>query len=121
MRTILLSLALLGPMQAAAMEPLHLLFAGCVGRYSAVIEHSWLVGEDPGEEQAHRLTFLSLYEATVPAGAARDALHHRVASKMAQASLLTVATFHDDPARAAAARRAATAQIGACSRMLLES
>ncbi|MEM1099938.1 MAG: hypothetical protein AAGH73_00210 [Pseudomonadota bacterium] len=121
MRTLLLALAGLAPVEAAAQDPLHLIFAGCIGRYSAAIEHSWVVGEDPGRFPADRLTFISLYEATVPEGAARAALHHRVASKMAQASLLTVARFHDDPTRAAAAGDAARAQIGACSRMLLES
>ena len=121
LRTLILALVCALPLKATAMEPLHMVFAGCLGRYSAEVEHHWLQNEAATEVAAHRLTFQSLYEANVPREAAREALHHRIAAKMAQAALLTTASFHDDPARAADARAIATAQISTCRRMLLES
>ncbi|MEO1704120.1 MAG: hypothetical protein AAFR53_08325 [Pseudomonadota bacterium] len=121
LRTLILALVCALPLKATAAEPLHMVFAGCLGRYSAEVEHHWLQNEDATEAADHRLTFQSLYEATVPRDAARDALHHRIAAKMAQAALLTTASFHHDPDRASTARSIATAQISSCRRMLLES
>lgn len=105
----------------AAGDALHQAFAGCVGRMSAEMEHAWLVGNDPTRIEADRLTFLSLLDATLPSGAERTALAHRIDAKMAQAALLTIGSFADDARRAEQARLRARYHLSHCRQMLLDS
>jgi len=100
---------------------LHLIFAECAGRHAAEVEHAYLLGREASLHAEQRLTFASLVEATLPAGEGPQTLHHRIAAKMAQARLLTLADFAHDAERAEAARRASTGYITSCSRLLLES
>lgn len=98
-----------------------MVFAGCVGRMSAEMEHAWLLGQDGEEALERRAVFLSLLEATSEPAQAREILAHRIASKMSQASLLTVATFGDDTERALRAAEVSQAQVAGCQRLLLDS
>ena len=102
-----------------------LAFAACAGRYSAEVEHDWLLApaEGPAAE-ARRDGFLALLDAVVP-----DAVHDgmpthlpmatRIEEKAAQAALLQRAAFHLDPLAADAARAAAERRIADCGTWLL--
>ncbi len=97
-------------------------FAGCAGRMSAQMEHAWLVNDPAAPDyEGQRLTFLTLLDATLAQGQERDALHHRIESKLAHASLLTIATFSDRPDRAKQARMRAKWHLMSCTEMLLDS
>ena len=89
---------------------------------SAEMEHAWLIN-DPAADQfeGQRRTFLSLLDATLAAGHARDALRRRIEAKMAHASLLSIATFGQRPIRAAEARRRAKWHLSVCMELLLDS
>lgn len=105
-----------------AHDGLHHVFAGCVGRLSAEMEHAWLVGSAEADALAdQRLVFLSLLEATTSPEHARTTLSYRIEVKMAHASLLTQATFHGDTPRARAADDMAFAHLSACRRLLLDT
>lgn len=85
------------------------------------MEHAWLLGQDAEDIEAARLTFLSLLDATLPAGQERDALARRIDSKMAHASLLTIGTFSQTPQHADRARLRAQWHLSHCRDMLLDS
>ncbi len=91
---------------------LAMVFSSCAGRYSATVEHAWLVGAESGPAEARRNAFSSLVDAL--SGDARQAMAWRVAAKAAQAALWSAATFRSD----AAAGRAAQAYLAACDRLL---
>lgn len=101
-----------------------LIFAECLGRFSAEREHGWLVGNaDEATETMHDF-FADLLESVRPA--ARDAgmsdaqiLHHRITAKMAQARLLTASAFHHDPRQRTGARIMARRQLTGCETLLL--
>jgi len=97
-------------------------FAECAGRYSAEMEHAWLIG-DPAAVQfeRQRSAFVSLLEATMPADAGRAVLHYRIDVKLAHAALLQQASFSRDERRAARARSAAQSRVSVCRRLLLGS
>ena len=102
-----------------------LAFAACAGRYSAEVEHDWLLhpAESPAAE-ARRDAFLALLDAVAP-----DAIHDgvpphllmatRLEEKAAQAALLQRAAFHTDPLAADAALAAAERRIAACGGWIL--
>ncbi|MEM1232826.1 MAG: hypothetical protein AAGH70_01740 [Pseudomonadota bacterium] len=115
----LVSLGLPGSAQATG--TIDTVFAGCVGRMSAEMEHAWLMGEDSENAAEHRAVFLSLLEATMIQERARDLLAHRIAAKMSQASLLTVASLSGDENRAQRAEELSRAQVASCTRLLLDS
>ena len=123
MKTCLITgtLIFITAVQAAAGSPLFQQFAGCVGRMSAEMEHAWLLN-DPAADAiaAQRLTFLSLLDATMPAGHERDALAARIDAKMAQATLLTAATFGTSSDRVTHARNRAAWHVRVCREMLLD-
>ncbi|MEX0339551.1 MAG: hypothetical protein AB3N11_10975 [Arenibacterium sp.] len=105
---------------AAASDEIYNVFAGCAGRFSAEMEHAWLMGDAAADEyESQRHTFISLTEAAIPAEKTRAVLHHRLDHKLAHASLLTIATFGQDDRRARAARSAAKAYRQACEQLLL--
>ena len=95
-------------------------FAGCVGRFSALMEHQWLMS-DPAADQteAERRAMLGLIEAILPADEARHAMHLRLIAKAAHARLLQRATFNDDPEDATWALTRAEAEIGQCRALML--
>lgn len=96
----------------AAADDLLRLFADCAGRYSAEIEHGWLV--DPAQSvglQHRRDQFADLAAAL---GNGTQAMGWRVAAKAAQRGLLMQATFAENEQAA----RAALAARTACDRLL---
>lgn len=88
----------------ATADPLLRTFSVCAGRLSAVMEHQWLTDGPASEGTARsRAAMLSLVESVLPPDQAPRALHWQIEAKVAQAALLTRATFAGDPV---AARRA---------------
>lgn len=95
-------------------------FATCTGRLSAQMEHQWMF-DGPGSErtEAQRAAMISLLEATMPPDAGRDILARRIDAKMAQAALLTRATFNADTDDARRAGHLAQVRIAECTSLLL--
>jgi hypothetical protein len=94
-------------------------FAGCAGRYSAEMEHAWLMGDPEGDAlQAQRSAFVSLLEAATPVGQERSVLAYRIDTKMAHASLLTLATFADNERQAERARLLSQQHLAQCRALL---
>lgn len=97
-------------------------FAECVGRFSAQMEHAWLMAEPTAETlEDRRSVFLSLLDATQAVESKKVYLQYRIAAKHAHARLLSHADFHTDARRQRLARRLAQAQISSCSQLLLDS
>lgn len=65
--------------------------------------------------------FVSLLEATMNENQAKQILAHRIASKLSQSSLLSVASFSRDTERATRAAELRQTEIANCRRLLLES
>ena len=107
--------------QSVMADDLFKTFAGCAARFSAAMEHAWLLGEDAQELTSSRGTFVSMLEATLPADRSAEALNYRVAVKMAQATLLTTASFSDDAEKANRARQLSEQYLASCRRLLLDS
>lgn len=105
---ILISQAL--PLRADALP----LFAACTGRFSALIEHQWLMGEPSEPAMAEREAMLGLLDA---AGGGQQAMALRIEAKAAEAALLRAATFGPESRRPWAAARA-KALIADCRRLL---
>ncbi len=97
-------------------------FATCAGRFSAEMEHAWLVYDERAEEYEHRRgQFIDLLNAIVPQDQLRATLHLRVDAKMAHAQLLSQASFSEDADRSAWAIRRAKSEIDYCAGFLLDS
>ena len=100
--------------QTLSADPLYL-FATCTGRFSALIEHQWLVS-DPASDQTARLrsAMIDLVEAASPAGPAPQVMQWRLEAKVATAGLLQRAHFGPTPQQKALANRQIAALIGTC-------
>lgn len=86
-------------------------FAVCAGRFSALMEHQWLVDGPASEQTArHRAAMLSLVDAVQSNGNAVQAMHWRVSAKVAHAGLLSRAHFAQD----AVAARQSDALLQGC-------
>jgi hypothetical protein len=125
LRTLLLSSLLVAlPLVPAARantgSDLVTTFAGCVGRFSALMEHQWLFS-DPAADQteAERSAMIGLMEAILPAEEASQAMHVRLTSKVAHARLLRRAAFNADSEDATWAVARAEAEIGQCRALML--
>ncbi|WP_168797940.1 hypothetical protein [Pacificoceanicola onchidii] len=98
-------------------------FASCLGRFSAAMEHEWLMGRDGADALESRRLFESLLEAVQPDARAEglsgsDILHLRIEAKFAQARLMQLAAFSDDDRRARHARLRATHLLGNCQSLV---
>lgn len=72
-------------------------FSVCAGRYSALVEHQWLVDGPASEVSARqRDSLLALIEAVQGPGQHATALNWRISAKVAQAALLARAHFGRD-------------------------
>lgn len=97
-------------------------FASCAGRFSAELEHAWLIDTARSDQIAQRRRhFVDLLEASVPPDRQRRALGLRIEAKAAHARLLRQATFSGDADRARWAVHRARAEIAYCTGFLLES
>lgn len=94
-------------------------FASCAGRYSAMMEHAWLM-ESPraGDYERMRETFITLLEA-IDGGPGKVRLHRRVDAKFAQASLLHLATFSLEPEIAERAEEQVESHLAFCRGLVL--
>ena len=80
-------------------DPLLREFAICTGRYSALVEHQWLVDGPASEVSARQRDNLwALAEAVVGPGQAATAMNWRIEAKVAQKALLDRAWFAADRA-----------------------
>lgn len=122
MRTLLCAatLSLSTAFGALADVSLAQVFASCAGRYSAEMQHAWLVdGSQAAEFKGKRDVFVSLTEASASNEAVSQLLNNRIEAKHAHAQLLTTAQFQTDRRRANAAMRMASHHISACRQLLL--
>lgn len=105
--------------QAAAGQDVVRIFASCAGRFSAQMEHEWLLS-DPAADRtgAERDRMIGLLETLTAPGVGR-ALDLRIEAKQAQTALLTRATFNRDRGDAHWARQRAETEIAACRSLLL--
>lgn len=94
----------------ATADPLLREFAVCAGRFSALVEHQWLV-DGPTSDAAARTrdSLLALVEAVEGPGMAATAMGWRIEAKVARKALLTQAHFARD---AVAERRSREALAG---------
>ena len=73
----------------AQAEPLAYIFATCTGRFSAELEHAWLMGNPETESIAHRRAqFEDLLYAVATDGEHRNLLNRRINAKQAHAQIL---------------------------------
>ena len=111
-----------GAYQAAQAMPttqLSYQFAGCAGRMSAELEHSWMFQEaahDTFEREMHHFT--DMVEALAPSDGSA-VLHYRIETKFAHANLLQQAAFGSDPNLSQRARVQAELHLSTCRNLLL--
>lgn len=118
-KTMALAGLLAGITAPAQAEPLELTFATCTGRFSALMEHQWLLPHPELEQTTRRrAAMIALLEAVMPEGTGRAVLARRIEAKHAQAVLLTRAVFNEDAADARWAAARAEAQIASCAALL---
>jgi len=111
-----------GYTQAQANDDIAFTFAECAGRFSAEMEHAWLLN-DP-VSRAHkqdRATFVTLADASLAPNQGREMLNHRIAVKFAHAALLQQASFGTRAHRAKKARKVADGHLSTCRTLLLRS
>lgn len=83
-----------GPAQA---DPLLREFAVCAGRFSALVEHQWMVDGPASDASAGtRDSLLALVEAVEGPGMAATVMGWRIEAKVAQKALLQRAHFAKD-------------------------
>jgi len=122
LKTFLVLLIVLPMPGRAAEDPLVSVFAACAGRFSAELEHAWLMQDERAFEFEHRLAqFIDLLNATVPRDRQRHALYLRIEAKMAHAQLLSQASFSGNADRSLWAVHLARSEIDYCTGFLLES
>lgn len=106
---------------ATALDDLTREFAYCAGRYSAEMEHSWLIGDPSADEQAERrASFVALLEAIMPEESGPSVLDHRISAKVAHAALLARASFAEDTETRDQSRVRAARLIRSCDGFLLQ-
>lgn len=108
-----------GPATATALPKV---FAACTGRFSAELEHAWLMQTGDAEAlEMRRARFEDLLEAVASIGMRSALLDQRIKAKSAHAHILNLAQFARDPDTARWAKRRAEVEIGYCESFLLES
>ncbi len=106
---------------AQALDDLTREFAYCTGRYSAEMEHSWLINDPAAEEQeARRANFVALLDAVVTPDTGVAILNHRISAKAAQAALLARASFAEDMTIRQQSRAQASLLLESCDGFLLQ-
>ncbi|WP_089278286.1 hypothetical protein [Antarctobacter heliothermus] len=97
------------------------IFATCLGRASAEMEHSWLIGGGADAAQDRRALFEMLLDTVASRSGipGPELLDMRIRAKFAQAHLLQIATFHTDPDRKRRADAAARRAQRPCAALIL--
>ena len=121
-RALLVALVLAAPATGTAApgepgDPVAL-FATCAGRYSAEMEHRWLIGHDAAEITRPRRAMIDLVDAVRTPDQGPRVLAWRVEAKVAQAMLLQRAEFNTDPADAGRARDLARLALSQCRALI---
>jgi hypothetical protein len=102
----------------AGADPLTRMFAVCTGRYSALVEHQWLVDGPASESSARQRDSLwAVVEAVALPEEAKAALAWRIEAKVAQRALLDRALFNGD----AAAEKRSAQLLQACADLIGQS
>lgn len=96
------------------------LFATCAGRLSALMEYQWMF-DGPASERtkARRADMIDMLDAVRPMDRRHEVLAMRIDAKVAQAALLTRATFNRDPIDMQRAKRLARQRVEDCTGVLL--
>lgn len=121
LKRLALAISACAALPSHAMTPIDLPyeFATCAGRYSAMMEHAWLMRLPEAETYAKmRSAFISLLEATDD-GPEKIRLGQRIDAKVAQANLLRTATFQSDADLARMAREQSDLSLAMCRRLVL--
>ncbi|MDA7428661.1 hypothetical protein PGB28_09335 [Primorskyibacter aestuariivivens] len=96
------------------------MFAICAGRLSALMEHQWMFDGPASEQTAlQRAHMIDMLDAVRAPNSGREVLAMRIEAKMAQAALLTRATFNADPRDKTRAARLALQRVRECTGVLL--
>lgn len=120
LKTLLVLLVVVPLTCRAAEDPIVATFAACTGRFSAELEHAWLMRDaDAPAIERRREGFVDLLNAVLGSDRRPAALNLRLQAKVAHAALLSNAAFSGDPARSARARRRARSEIDYCTGFLL--
>ena len=102
----------------ATADPLLREFSVCAGRYSALVEHQWLMDGPASEASAgKRDSLLALIEAVEGPGQHEAALSWRINAKVAQKALLQRAYFGRD----AVAKKRSAQLLQACADLIGQS
>lgn len=102
----------------ATADPLVRDFAVCAGRFSALVEHQWLVDGPASEASARqRDSLVSLVEAAAGPEQASTVLAWRIDAKVSHKRLLERAWFADDPL----ARMRSAQLLQACADLIGQS
>lgn len=101
-----------------AADPLLRDFSVCAGRYSALVEHQWLVDGPASDVSADRRdAMLELVAAVMPQDMAKTAMGWRIEAKVAQRALLDRAFFALD----SAAEKRSAQLLQACADLIGQS
>lgn len=121
LKTLCLSLSLVGlAPQARADESLLRQVSECVGRFSAQMEHLWLVQDGaPDVIERQRAHLIDILETLTTTENATRVLAGRIDAKVAHASLLSRATFSGDSRISAWAAARAEDNIRLCGDIVL--
>ena len=120
-RTILVLIFCLtatGP--ASARQDLLYTFATCAGRYSALMEHQWLMSDPAADRtEAERAQMISILDSVMTPETAAETLNIRIDAKLALATLLSRAAFNRDTRDSVWAMQRAETLMGACRALML--
>ncbi len=116
---LVLGIMLGGPSAATTLPQV---FASCTGRFSAELEHAWLMQTADAEVLELRRAHFEEMLASVTKNEMRSSLlDQRIKAKSAHAHILSMAQFARDPDIVRWARHRAKVEIGYCESLLLES
>lgn len=101
-----------------------LMLATCQARYTAVLEHTWLMRGDPAAARMRRDLFAAMLDATVRNAPDTSQLEHKlllhkISQKRAASALLNTAWFGTDPRRSRIALGLITGHLASCDNVLI--
>lgn len=109
------------PVARAEQAEFAMTVAGCVGRFSAEVEHAWLLqGDQTSILERQREALLSILAAVEANVSQRALLLHRIDVKLAHAALLAASTFGRDKTRALWAQKQSHNYKDRCAGLILD-
>ena len=99
-------------------------FATCIGRYTALRDFGWLIGNANPVAETRRALFEDLLEAVLDDAqqdglSGPELLNMRIAARLAQSRLLSLAQLEPGNTRAARAKAMAYREMRVCDAMIL--